>query len=274
MPELPEIHTIATDLKKHICGSLIERVKAYDESKIYSQIKNFESKLISQQIIKVARHGKNLFLKTSNNLFINFHLAMTGQILLKDLNSPNPPHLKIEFQLNKNKQNLRLLFCDMRMFGKAQILNAQQIKALREKRGPDFILHATTPQEFWHNLKKRKTPIKKALLDQNLYSGLGNIYATEALWLAKINPLRLASSLTFEEASLLLTSIKNVLLEGIKYRGCTLEDKMYTDIFGRFGNYQKHFKIYNKTLCQICNTKVEYQKLDGRGTYFCPSCQK
>lgn len=273
MPELPEIHTIAADLKEHILGSLIKDLKLHDESKIYSQIKSEGPKLINQQIVATARHGKNLFLKTSNNLFINFHLAMTGQILLKPFYSPNPPHLKIEFHLNKQNKNFRLLFCDMRMFGKAQVLNPNQVNQLKQKQGLDFILDSINPQAFWRSLNKKKTPIKKFLLDQSLYSGLGNIYANEALWLAKINPLRLSSSLTFDEANALLVSIKNVLLEGIKHRGSTLEDKMYVDIFGKFGNYQKHFKVYNKNLCQRCKTKIEIKKLDGRATYFCPKCQ-
>jgi formamidopyrimidine-DNA glycosylase len=136
------------------------------------------------------------------------------------------------------------------------------------------VLEDITPETCLTRLRSKNTIIKTALLEQSIVAGLGNIYATDALWLAKIHPETKTQSLMPEQVQILLNSAKEILLEGIKHRGSTLPDEAYVDIFGKPGSHQNYFRIYGKTYCPDCKTKVEYKKLNGRGTYFCPKCQK
>ena len=111
------------------------------------------------------------------------------------------------------------------------------------------------------------------MLDQAVVSGLGNIYATDALFLSKINPKTPSSAFSLTMAETLLKNARAILLEGIAHRGSTLDDKMYVDVFGKAGTHQKYFRIYGKANCPNCKSKAEYVKINGRGTYYCPICQ-
>ena len=119
----------------------------------------------------------------------------------------------------------------------------------------------------------RRTIIKNLLMEQNTVAGLGNIYATEALFLAKVHPQQHVKSLSLERFRNIMGAAKSVLLMGIKNRGSTLPDETYVDIWGKGGSQQDHFNIYLKKTCLVCNGKVSFVKIGGRGTYFCPNCQ-
>lgn len=274
MPELPEVHTIASDLKKHVEGYLINKVEISNGCRVYPDNEKYSKQLLKSQIVKIGRVGKNIVLKLSNERFLTFHLAMTGKILLQDVKSPKVPHQKIELHLTKGNKAVLLRFCDVRMFGKTQILNSVEMRKLKEKYGPDMVLEAITTELFISRLKSKNTVVKSALLEQSIVSGLGNIYATDALWMAKIHPETKTKDLNLEQAKTLLGSAREILLEGIKHRGSTLPDEAYVDIFGIPGNHQRYFRIYGKANCPECKTKIEYKKINGRGTYFCPNCQK
>jgi len=274
MPELPEVHTIASDLKKNIEGCSIDGVEIENGYKVNPNNKDFSQKLVGSRIDKVGRVSKNIVIKLNSGDFLTFHLAMTGRLLLRDTKSPKDTHQKIQIKLSNKEKNLALRFCDARMFGKVGVWNGQEIKGLKEKYGPDMIMQEILPGDFMERLKSKNTTIKHALLEQTIVAGLGNIYATDALWMAKIHPETKTRELDIKRSTDLLKSAKEILTEGILHRGATLPDEAYVDIFGQPGSHQKHFRIYGKAYCPRCKTKVEYKKINGRGTYFCPSCQK
>jgi formamidopyrimidine-DNA glycosylase len=274
MPELPEVHTIVLDIKNNFEGYKIEAVGVEYGYKTHPDNESFSKILINKQISKVGRIGKNIVIKINSNLFLTFHLAMTGRILIRKQGSPKEPHQKVELTLSKGGKTTLLRFCDMRMFGKVGIWDAVDMAKLKQKYGPDITTQEITSEQFLDRLKSKNTSIKNALLEQSIVAGLGNIYATDALWMAKIHPDTKTSKLDLNQASNLLKSAKTILLEGISHRGSTLPDEAYVDIFGKAGSHQNYFRVYGKSSCSSCKGAVAYKKINGRGTYFCPSCQK
>ncbi len=273
MPELPEVHTIANDLNKHIKGAKIIDIKIAANYNVHPSNTEFLDKLKGKTIRNVKRIAKNILVEVEDMGFIHFHLAMTGRILLREGKTlDNWTRVAFLLEIEGNQKILK--FTDMRMFGKTGFYRDITSSGLDTKYGPDLINNPPKLDEFIKAIKKRKTSIKNALLDQSVVAGLGNIYATDALFLAGINPERSTATLTESETEKLLNAALTVLNEGIKYRGSTLADKMYVDIFGNSGEYQNHFKIYSKDKCPNCGSKVSVKKINGRGTYFCPNCQK
>lgn len=276
MPELPEVHTITTDLKKHLEGAVIKNIRIAGLYKVFPNNKIYLKYAVGQKISEIRRIAKNIIFELESQNYILFHLAMTGQLLIKD---PKAKNLKptnwerIHFILDKNGAEIHLKFCDVRMFGKSILLNKEHLKKVAQKYGPEPLDSNFKPEAFLKRLKSKRTNIKNALLDQSVVSGLGNIYATDALFLAEIHPLTQTKDLTLVQTSKLLETAKQVLNEGILHRGSTLGDKMYVDAFGKSGTHQNYFKIYGKEKCDRCKAKVEFIKINGRGTFFCPNCQ-
>jgi len=198
---------------------------------------------------------------------------MTGRILLRENKDENDKWVKIVFEISKNKKTMYLKFCDMRQFGKVRIINKEELKLLKNKYGIDVLRQEISPEEFLKLLKSKKSTIKNVLLDQKIISGLGNIYATDTLFLSEVNPKTPTQDLTLKQGADILKNSRLILKEGIKHRGSTLADKMYVDIFGNSGNQQNFFRIYGKNTCPVCNSKTAFEKINGRGTYYCPTCQ-
>lgn len=273
MPELPEVHTISQDLNKHTVGYEITNIKISENYKIPNDVKKRLKLIIGKKITGSERIAKNIALKLSNGEYLVLHLAMTGRILLRSKKEEKDNWVKIVFELSKDDTTKYLKFCDMRQFGKVRVLNEEEIRVFSKKYGLDIVKDKIYPQTFLDTLKSKKTNIKNALMDQNIISGMGNIYVTDALFLAKINPKSSTQSLDLSNAKNLLESSIAIVNEGIKNRGSTLPDKMYVDIFGESGNHQNYFRIYGKKICPVCQSKVTFEKINGRGTYFCPTCQ-
>lgn len=278
MPELPEVQTIVSDLNQHITGFQIVKILIEKGYIVYPSKHLFGKIALNQEITSVQRVAKNILIKLKNSYFIHFHLAMTGRILLREPDQKSDNWVKLILNLKRaclpEGTGLTLKFADMRMFGKAELLSSQEVEQLKNKYGPEPLDENLTPEVFLQKIKSKNSTIKNVLLDQQIISGLGNIYATDALFLANIHPESLTKDITLNQAKNLLLSAKQVLQEGIKNRGSTLPDKMYVDIFGNPGFYQNFFKIYSKQTCPKCKTKVEFKKVAGRGTYFCPRCQE
>ncbi|OGC38853.1 DNA-formamidopyrimidine glycosylase [candidate division WWE3 bacterium RBG_13_37_7] len=276
MPELPEVHTIAKDLNDAIMGFSVKKCVISSGYKTQPNNAVFIKAIEGSKITKVQRIAKNILIHLENGAVIHFHLAMTGQILLKTqklAKKSNQNWQRILLELEKNGGKKFLIFNDMRMFGKAAVLKHTDLKALQQKYGPEPIDSEMQPEKLWEVIRSKKTTIKNALLNQSLIAGLGNIYATEALFLAGIHPETPTDKISLENMKKLINAAKTVLEEGITHRGSTLPDKMYMDIFGNSGHYQEHFKIYLQTVCPKCGNKVAFKKINGRGTYFCPICQ-
>jgi len=274
MPELPEVYTITNDLLKNVLGYTIRGCNITKGYIALPTNDTFTNTVINQQIVDVKRVAKNILIHLSNKSIIHFHLAMTGQILLKETDSfAFKNWLRVLLNIEKNSYTKFLAFNDMRMFGKIAIISEAQLKTLYEKYGPEPIDENLNVERLWQKLTSKRTTIKNALLDQELVAGLGNIYATDSLFLAGIHPELNTKTLTLEQTNKLVAAARQVLNEGIDHRGSTLADKMYVDIFGKAGFHQDHFKIYTKEFCPNCSSKVEFKKINGRGTYFCPKCQ-
>lgn len=273
MPELPEVSTISTDLRKSIAGFLIKDVKINAGYKTSPESPDFTKVLVGKKIADVKRVAKNVVISLENGYYLIFHLAMSGRLLLKS-SASNEKWTRVTIFLKKGNQTKVLVFTDMRKFGKAVVLTPEQYALWPSKYGIDALDDDLTAEMFYNLLKTKKTIIKNLLLNQKYIAGLGNIYATDALFLAGIHPETSADKLSKTSAQVLLDKIRYILLEGIKNRGATMKDKLYVDIFGNSGTQQEHFRLFSKTECPACGSKIIYKKINSRGSYICPACQK
>jgi formamidopyrimidine-DNA glycosylase len=275
MPELPEVTTIVTDLNKYISGHIIKKAVVAKDYNVLPENDTFISQVTNKKVVRVFRVAKNILMELDDSNFILTHLAMTGRLLLRDPSAERDQWIRVVYVLEKqdDRSIKHLRFTDVRMFGKTALINTTELEQLRQKYGPEPIKPSITPEEFLSAITSKKTNIKNALLDQKVVSGLGNIYATDALFIAGIHPMTKTAEINLATAAKLLRAAQDVLNEGIANRGSTLSDKMYVDIFGKEGNQQEHFRIYSKLMCPTCGGKVEVLNINGRGTYFCPTCQ-
>ncbi|OGC54503.1 DNA-formamidopyrimidine glycosylase [candidate division WWE3 bacterium RIFCSPHIGHO2_01_FULL_48_15] len=267
MPELPEVETITRDLKKELPGLEIKEVVVHGSYR--PKAKDLNS-VVGPKITGVERIGKTIHLILEDGRRLVFHLIMTGRLLLRDAQAKPDPDQRVTFKLSNGKE---LRFTDQRMFGWVELLGQEELGDFRLRFGPDpFEL---TPDIFANRLQQKKTAIKNALLEQKLVSGIGNIYANDALWLAQIHPEAKTTDLSQEQLESLHKSVVEILQEGIAHRGSTLEDKMYVDLYGREGSHQDHFRVYSRAgeKCLRCEGTITFTQLGGRGTFFCERCQ-
>ena len=281
MPELPEVETIRLGLEKYLIGHKIENVEIK-----YPKIFSGDNKnIIGAKIINIRRFAKVLSIDLSNNFSIVIQIKLTGQLIYRGPKLPKTPllskkvlglpgkHTHLIFYLDKKGI---LYYNDVRKFGRIKIVKTEEVT----KTGFIGKLGFEPFKDLTLNIFKSITvkssrPIKIILMDQEKIGGLGNIYANDALWLAKINPKKPANKINSDENSRLYKSIFNVLKGGLKYGGAS--DQAYVTADGGEGVYQKHFLVYDKEgkLCQRCHkAKITKIFLGGRGTYFCPICQK
>ena len=273
VPELPEVHTITNDLKKTLTGAKIVDIKIGPNYTARPDNNTFVKSIKGKQIVNVKRIAKNILIEMEKGALLHVHLAMTGRILLTDKESLDN-WTRVSFKLDVANKHKFLKFTDVRKFGKIGFFPDITSTGLLTKYGPDLVSSPPTIESFAKSIKKKNSSIKTVLLDQKVVAGLGNIYATDALFLAGIDPSRNSRSLTEEELEKLLKAAISVLNEGIQHRGSTMPDKMYVDIFGKSGSYQEHFKMYLHSKCPKCGGNVINKKINGRGSYFCPNCQK
>lgn len=291
MPELPEVETIVRDLNKVILNRKIEDVWS-DWKKSIKNPKNFSEfkrKIKNEKIKKVWRRGKNIILNLSNNKILLIHQKMTGHLLYGNWELINKEWIsKQEGPLKDDSRNKFLHFIifldnkkqlalsDARKFAKIELWdketfeNSKSIKSL----GPEPLDKNFTFDKFKQIFKNKKKRIKSALMDQNLIAGIGNIYADEILWKTKINPHVIISNLNDKQLKDIYRAIKEILLKSIKLGGTSISD--FRRISGEKGFFEKERKVYQRKgeNCQRCKTKIKRIKLGGRGTYFCPVCQK
>ena len=302
MPELPEVTTISNQLRKEIKGFKIEEISNFGAYRTEPEMAVLKKEVKGKEIYDVERVAKTIVIELKKETpwdkespskdsakepsYIVIHLAMTGRLLLRDKGDKADPWTRLVFSLKKKSplepplEQRRLLvkelrFCDSRMFGFVKLLSGEQLVEHRKKYGLDALDPSLTPRKLLDNLRKKKTAVKRALLEQELIAGVGNIYANDSLWMAMIHPETLTSELTQVQAAALLRSLRKILEESITHRGSTLGDKMYIDLYGREGTHQNHFRVFGKNgePCPRCRTKIEFTEIGGRGTFFCPRCQ-
>jgi len=290
MPELPEVETIRIGLEKYLVGHKITKV----EVRWRKSLPENENKLVEGYVKKIRRFGKVLSIDLDNGYSAVIHIKLTGQLIYKGSNLPNPPslskkivggvpgkHTHVTFFLDKGG---KLYFNDVRKFGWIKVVKTKDVEEIPfiKKLGPEPFVSAQgkpsgklTPGLFKQILSKSSRPVKIVLMDQEKIGGVGNIYANDALWLARILPTWSAKSLSPKEQSKLYDAILNVLKEGLKRGGAS--ELSYVTPDGNEGSYQEHFLAYGRKdeICSRCR-KAKFKKitLGGRGTYFCPYCQK
>jgi len=285
MPELPEVETIRRDLSRKIIGKKIKNVVVKKPRLIKSSTKKFVGALKNNVIKKIDRRGKLLIVHLGKDGFLLIHLKMTGQLIYKkgakivggghgELEGKKLPgkHTHIIFEFSDKS---KLFFNDLRQFGYMKIVDKKELKEILTGFGVEPLNCDFTLNKFREILKNKKTSIKQLLMNQKFIAGIGNIYADETCFLAKIKPTRKVATLTGNEIKSLFNSIKKVLKLAIKKRGTTFNN--YRDADGNQGNFVKFLKVYGRQgeLCKRCkNGKITKIKSGGRGTHYCSYCQK
>lgn len=274
MPELPEVETVRRTLEKNIVGLTISGVELKLPKIIRSPApEEFTEQVTGKKITAVKRRGKYLLLFLDRETVLVIHLRMTGQMVYARAETARPKHTHLIFALSDGNQ---LRYTDIRQFGTI-ILTPQQdldkVKGLSNL-GPEPLEPGFTKGYLRRELKRRRARIKSLLLEQTFVAGLGNIYADEALYKARLHPERLASSLSPREVANLYQAIVDVLQAGIENRGTSMRD--YVDGDGRTGNFQKLLQVYSRQgeCCRHCGCTIERIKVGGRSSYHCPECQK
>jgi len=266
MPELPEVETIKRDLEKTILGKKITEVCIHHSAVVREPgPAAFKKELSGQKIVNILRKGKMLILELSNGRSLAVHLKMTGQLVYPG----NAKVSRVSFRLSDGKY---LDFNDNRLFGELRLVDDWQALKFIQNLGPEpFDLSL---EQFKKMLATKKTKIKNLLLDQTFISGIGNLYAAECLFRSRINPIRPAAGLSEKEKELLFKEIKQVLTEAIRFGGSSVDN--YVRVSGEKGNYVPYLQVYDRQHqpCLVCKTPIKRIALAGRGTYFCPQCQR
>ena len=286
MPELPEVETVRLQLKHKVIGKTIDTVEVFHMKSIEHN-RSFAKKLKGKKFSDIDRIGKLLIFKfeDENNLFLLAHLKMTGQFFFvsdgetvggghsftpADRELPGR-HTRVAFHFTDHSS---LFFNDMRLFGYTKLANAKTVAEARKGFGPEPIDPEFDVEWFVTHVRKRKMPIKGVLLDQSFVAGLGNIYVDEALWRARVRPMRKASTLTKKEATTIAAASGDVLRESIAVGGTTFQH--FVDTGGDNGNFSDYLKVFGKQgeVCSRCGGTILKTRCVGRGTHYCPKCQK
>ena len=270
MPELPEVETIKNDLHPLLVGRTIVAVKRGWEGCVdRPSVEGFYDQIVGRHIEGVARRGKFLVLKLSGGRTLLVHLRMTGRLLIKEASAPWETHTHLSLRLDDGRE---LRFVDVRKFGRLYLL-AEPEEVLGDL-GPEPLEEAFGAEEFCSLFRNRRGMIKPLLLNQRFIAGLGNIYADEALFQARLHPRRKAETLTLEELTNLYDAIKQVLRRGIKDGGTSLTDYVRPD--GGAGRHQEQLLVFRRAEepCPRCGTAIERIVVGGRGTFICPRCQE
>ncbi|MGE5583489.1 MAG: DNA-formamidopyrimidine glycosylase [Bacillota bacterium] len=272
MPELPEVETIRLTLKPKIQDRTIVAAEIILPKLIQDMtVEEFRAQIRQKKIVGIERRGKYLLIKLSADLVLAFHLRMTGQLIVEPAEATSAKATYLRFLLDDGKE---LRYRDQRKFGRVFLFAAGNAPLSLRKLGPEPLGTEFNAAVLKQRFSGCKMAVKKALLDQEIIAGIGNIYADEALFLAGIHPARPVPSLTDDEYQQLYQAIRQVLTEGIAYRGTTKRD--YRDGEGNPGSYQDHLRVYGRKglTCERCHSTIVKMNFAGRGTHFCPLCQK
>lgn len=271
MPELPEVETLAHDLQRLIVGSVLGQVEVLWARSVATPTSDeLASQLPGREVLNVGRRGKFLILSLCGPSYLLIHLRMSGQVRVENGECALDDHARVVFRLTDGRQ---LVFSDTRKFGR--IYWTTDLESIVGDLGPEPLAYDFTVNALAEILSLHKGALKPLLLNQRVLAGLGNIYADEALFLARLHPLRKANSLSPAETERLHTAIRHVLGQAIDNRGTTLRDARYRDAQGRPGLNVDSLNVYHRAgePCRICSTPIERTVVGGRGTHICPCCQ-
>ena len=287
MPELPEVEIVRRSLNKKIKQKKVKKVIIRNRNLRFKIPINFESYFKNRKIVKVGRFSKYLIIYFFKESYCLIHLGMSGTIHIVDnkfikkftnssfYNSPHLPkkhnHVEIHFK------SLRVIYNDPRRFGFFKFIeNKKELEKRFSHLGPEPFFKNFNLEYLIGYFTNKKKDIKSFLLDQKFVSGIGNIYASEILFLCKINPITYASKLTKQDCKKIITYSKSVLNRAIKKGGSSIRD--FKNITGKSGNFQKEFRVYQREnlscLRTKCNGKIQKIFISNRSTFFCNTCQK
>lgn len=287
MPELPEVETVRRGLSQLIIGRTVKKV-VHDTPKSFpNSAADVEQFLIGAKIAAIRRRAKVLLIDLSTDYTLVIHLKMTGQLVFRagdvafGAGHPNDSLIgelpdrstRVTFEFEDGSH---LYFNDQRKFGWVKLMPTLEVPNIdfMKKVGPEPLEHDFTPEQFLARFTRRaKSPIKAAILDQTVVAGVGNIYADESLWGAKIHPLRKVATITTGEYNTLYAELRDVMNLAIEKGGST--DKNYVNAEGKRGSYMDFARVFRREgqACPRCGTTIIKFKAAGRGTHICPSCQ-
>lgn len=274
MPELPEAETIARDLRERVLGATIAGVEVIHPGLLGPGLETstLRSTLVGRRLTDVGRRGKNIVLTFDGGSILRVNLGMTGRLIVSD--SPLAGefrHVAIRFDLTDGRA---ILYDDIRRFGRLDLHTPESWAEWQSTLGVEPLSDDFTGEHLHTLAGASRTPIRNWLLDQRRIAGIGNIYAVEALWHARIHPSRPAKSLSLREARALRDALRMVLQESIEARGTTISD--YRDSSGEAGSYSTRLKAYGREgePCPRCGTPIERIVLSNRSAFFCPKCQR
>ncbi|MBM3156669.1 MAG: DNA-formamidopyrimidine glycosylase [Chloroflexi bacterium] len=273
MPELPEVETIVNDLRPELVGSCFTGVSiSWHRMVLQPSVSEFQRRLPGQVITEIARRGKYLIFRLASGESLILHLRMTGSLLLQRKGKHHSEPLSYITAIFSLDNGTELLFTDRRKLGTVSLVPGEA--ELEGKLGPEPLGPTFTPKVLSERLNRHKAPIKAVLCDQEVIAGIGNMYADEALFLARIHPLRAAGSLNEDEIKRLHHAIREVLRNAIGRGGASISD--YRRPGGETGSQQNAFYVAHRggETCKVCATPIERIPVRNRGTYFCPRCQQ
>ena len=274
MPELPEVETVCRALSKVIKNSTIKKIEFYRKDLRWQVKDNLEVSLKNNIFIDPYRRGKYILIPTNTDKIFLIHLGMSGQIRIKKKDIVQK-HDHMRMIVENNNKHFVVTYNDSRRFGYIDLFKKKELREhfLLSKIGVEPLGRELTTEYLQNNFKKRVINIKNALIDQKIIAGIGNIYASEILYKAKINPLRKVNSLSQNDLNSIITFTKIILKKSIDVGGTTIRDHMQPD--GSLGYFKQKLQVYGKVneKCKTCNSYIVKEVISNRSTFICKHCQ-
>lgn len=284
MPELPEVEVVRAGLEPALVGATIERVEVFDARSLKrhdARRGDFVGMLTGVQVVSAQRRGKFMWFPLATGDALVVHLGMSGQVLLRTTDAPTDRHLRIQFTVRTATGDTVLVnFVDQRIFGSMAVdsmltVGEREVPSQVAHIAPDPLEPAFDDEAFITRVRGKHTGIKRALLDQTVISGVGNIYADESLWASKIHAERACDSLSKAHVRTLLGEVRAVLNKALG-EGGTSFDAQYLNVNGEAGYFAHSLNAYGRQgqPCSRCGTAIRRVSFMNRGTHFCPRCQR
>jgi len=274
MPELPEVETVCRALSKVIKNSRIKKIEFYRKDLRWQVKDNLEVSLKNNIFIDPYRRGKYILIPTNTDKIFLIHLGMSGQIRIKKKDIVQK-HDHMRMIVENNNKHFVVTYNDSRRFGYIDLFKKKELREhfLLSKIGVEPLGRELTTEYLQNYFKKRVINIKNALIDQKIIAGIGNIYASEILYKAKINPLRKVNSLSQNDLNSIITFTKIILKRSIDVGGTTIRDHMQPD--GSLGYFKQKLQVYGKVneKCKTCNSYIVKEVISNRSTFICKHCQ-
>ena len=274
MPELPEVETVCRALSKVLTNSRIKKIEFYRKDLRWQVKDNLEVSLKNNIFIDPYRRGKYILIPTNTDKIFLIHLGMSGQIRIKKKDIVQK-HDHMRLIVENNNKHFVITYNDSRRFGYIDLFKKKELREhfLLSKIGVEPLGRELTTEYLQNNFKKRVINIKNALIDQKIIAGIGNIYASEILYKAKINPLRKVNSLSQNDLNSIITFTKIILKKSIDVGGTTIRDHMQPD--GSLGYFKQKLQVYGKVneKCKTCNSFIVKEVISNRSTFICKHCQ-